>query len=352
MVPFSKEACVKTQVKTKKVVKDAKSQSNGKVSTNEQLELYRQMLLIRRFEEHCNAAYRQAKIGGYLHLYIGQEAVAVGFISQLTKQDRVVGHYRDHGYVLALGSDPKAVMAELYGKATGLCKGKGGSMHLYDRERNFLGGYGIIGGMIGIATGVAFAQKYRQENGVTLCFFGDGSMNAGLLHECFNMAGLWDLPAIYIVENNKYAMGTALEYHSAEINLAKRASVYGFPSIQIDGMDVLKVREEAHKIIQHVREKREPYFVEVITYRFVGHGAADITDPGSYRTKEELEEWKQRDPLETLKKQLLAGKVATAASLQAMDEEIIQIVKEAARFADESPDPAPEALFEDVLVQS
>ncbi|MCW5935674.1 MAG: pyruvate dehydrogenase (acetyl-transferring) E1 component subunit alpha [Fimbriimonadia bacterium] len=307
------------------------------------------MLLIRRFEEQCNVAYRQAKIGGYLHLYIGQEAVAVGFISQLQKQDRVVGHYRDHGYVLALGSDPKAVMAELLGKETGLCKGKGGSMHLYDRDKNFLGGYGIIGGMIGIATGVAFKQRYMQEDGVTLCFFGDGSMNAGLLHECFNMAGLWDLPVIYIVENNKYAMGTALEHHSSETNLAKRASVYGFPSKQIDGMDVLSVRAEAREVIKHVREKREPYFVEAITYRFVGHGAADITDPGSYRTKEELEEWKERDPLESLKAILVGDGVISESELQTMDDEIKAIVKEAARFADESADPPPDALFEDVL---
>lgn len=334
---------LKTKVKPKTA---SKTTSKEKA---ELIELYRQMLLIRRFEEQCNVAYRQAKIGGYLHLYIGQEAVAVGFISQLQKQDRVVGHYRDHGYVLALGSDPKAVMAELLGKETGLCKGKGGSMHLYDRDKNFLGGYGIIGGMIGIATGVAFKQRYMQEDGVTLCFFGDGSMNAGLLHECFNMAGLWDLPVIYIVENNKYAMGTALEHHSSETNLAKRASVYGFPSKQIDGMDVLSVRAEAREIIKHVREKREPYFVEAITYRFVGHGAADITDPGSYRTKEELEEWKERDPLESLKAILEGDGVISESELQTMDDEIKAIVKEAARFADESADPPPDALFEDVL---
>lgn len=334
---------LKTKVKPKTA---SKTTSKEKA---ELIELYRQMLLIRRFEEQCNVAYRQAKIGGYLHLYIGQEAVAVGFISQLQKQDRVVGHYRDHGYVLALGSDPKAVMAELLGKETGLCKGKGGSMHLYDRDKNFLGGYGIIGGMIGIATGVAFKQRYMQEDGVTLCFFGDGSMNAGLLHECFNMAGLWDLPVIYIVENNKYAMGTALEHHSSETNLAKRASVYGFPSKQIDGMDVLSVRAEAREIIKHVREKREPYFVEAITYRFVGHGAADITDPGSYRTKEELEEWKERDPLESLKAILVGDGVISESELQTMDDEIKAIVKEAARFADESADPPPDALFEDVL---
>lgn len=334
---------LKTKVKPKTA---SKTTSKEKA---ELIELYRQMLLIRRFEEQCNVAYRQAKIGGYLHLYIGQEAVAVGFISQLQKQDRVVGHYRDHGYVLALGSDPNAVMAELLGKETGLCKGKGGSMHLYDRDKNFLGGYGIIGGMIGIATGVAFKQRYMQEDGVTLCFFGDGSMNAGLLHECFNMAGLWDLPVIYIVENNKYAMGTALEHHSSETNLAKRASVYGFPSKQIDGMDVLSVRAEAREIIKHVREKREPYFVEAITYRFVGHGAADITDPGSYRTKEELEEWKERDPLESLKAILVGDGVISESELQTMDDEIKAIVKEAARFADESADPPPDALFEDVL---
>lgn len=318
-------------------------------SRQELIGLYRQMLLIRRFEEQCNLAYRQAKIGGYLHLYIGQEAVAVGFISQLRADDRVLGHYRDHGYLLALGTDPKAVMAELYGKFTGVCKGKGGSMHLYDKERHFLGGYGIVGGVIGIATGVALAARYRQEDYVTLCFFGDGAMNAGLLHESFNLAGLWELPIIYIVENNKYAMGTPLELHSAETNLAKRASVYGFPTTQIDGMDVLKVREEAARIIQYVRANKTPYFVEALTYRFVGHGAADITDPGSYRTKEEVEEWRKRDPIPNLAHRLLTEHILTEEELHEIDEEIKQIVHEAAQFADESPEPPHEELYRDVL---
>ncbi len=316
----------------------------------ELLELYRQMLLIRRFEEHCDKAYRQDKIGGYLHLYIGEEALAVGFISQLNSDDRVLGHYRDHGYVLALGSDPKAVMAELYGKVTGLCRGKGGSMHLYDKEKNFLGGYAIVGDVIGIATGVAFAAKYENSDRIVLCFFGDGAMNAGLLHESLNMAGLWDLPIIYIVENNKYAMGTPVELHSAEPNLAKRASVYSFPSETIDAMDVLEVRQHARRIIDHVRETKRPYFVEAITYRFVGHGAADITDPGSYRTRAEIEEWRKRDPIPNLANYLLTNKLASQEDLDAIDQEVRQIVEEAVRFADESPDPPLDALWEDVLV--
>ncbi len=318
-------------------------------SPAEQMRMYRQMTLIRRFEDRSNRAYREGKVGGYLHVYSGQEAVAVGFINQLKQQDQVVGHYRDHAYVLALGSDPNKVMAELYGKATGLCHGKGGSMHLYDKPNRFLGGYGIIGGMIGIATGVAFAAKYRREDSVTLCFFGDGSMNAGMLHECFNMAGLWDLPVVFIVENNKYAMGTPLELHSAETNLAKRASVYGFPSIQVDGMDPFKVWDAAGSVIEYVRERKSPYFVEALTYRFAGHGAADITDPGSYRTKEELEEWKQRDPILTLGRELVANGIATQAELDEIDREAQSIVSEAAKFAEESPEPAPEALFADVL---
>ncbi len=316
----------------------------------ELLELYRQMLLIRRFEEHCDKAYRQDKIGGYLHLYIGEEALAVGFISQLNSDDRVLGHYRDHGYVLALGSDPKAVMAELYGKVTGLCRGKGGSMHLYDKEKNFLGGYAIVGDVIGIATGAAFTAKYEGSDRIVLCFFGDGAMNAGLFHETLNMAGLWDLPIIYIVENNKYAMGTPVELHSAETDLAKRASVYGFPSETIDAMDVLEVRQHARRIIDQVRQTKQPYFVEAITYRFVGHGAADITDPGSYRTRQEVEEWKQRDPIPNLANYLLQNKLATQADLDQIDQEVHQVVEEAVRFADESPDPPLDVLWEDVLV--
>jgi pyruvate dehydrogenase E1 component alpha subunit len=321
----------------------------SKEEREELLELYRQMVLIRHFEQHCDKAYRQDKIGGYLHLYIGEEAVAVGFISQLQPNDRVLGHYRDHGYVLALGSDPRKVMAELYGKVTGLCRGKGGSMHFYDKAHNFLGGYAIVGGVIGIATGVAFTQKYENTGGITLCFFGDGAMNAGLLHECLNMAGLWKLPIIYIVENNKYAMGTPVELHSAVTNLAERASVYGFPSTQIDGMDVLKVREAAREIIAHVRTRQEPYFVEAITYRYVGHGAADITDPGSYRTREEIEEWRKRDPIVNLQRYLIENGISTEAELEAIDQQAQRIVEEAARFADESQDPPLDELWQHVF---
>jgi len=316
----------------------------------ELLELYRQMLLIRRFEEHCDKAYRQDKIGGYLHLYIGEEALAVGFISQLQKDDRVLGHYRDHGYVLALGSDPKLVMAELYGKVTGLCRGKGGSMHLYDKEKNFLGGYAIVGDVIGIATGVAFTAKYENSDRIVLCFFGDGAMNAGLLHEALNMAGLWKLPIIYIVENNRYAMGTPLELHSAVTNLAQRASVYGFPNETIDAMDVLEVRQHARRIIDQVRAHKEPYFVEAITYRFVGHGAADITDPGSYRTREEVEEWRKRDPIPNLAQYLLSNGLANQQELDAIDQEVRAIVEESSRFADGSPDPPLDELWEHVWV--
>jgi pyruvate dehydrogenase E1 component alpha subunit len=323
----------------------------SKEEREELLELYRQMVLIRHFEQHCDKAYRQDKIGGYLHLYIGEEAVAVGFISQLQPNDRVLGHYRDHGYVLALGSDPRKVMAELYGKVTGLCRGKGGSMHFYDKAHNFLGGYAIVGGVIGIATGVAFSQKYLNTGGITLCFFGDGAMNAGLLHECFNMAGLWKLPVIYIVENNKYAMGTPVELHSAVTNLAERASVYGFPSTRIDGMDVLKVREAAREIIAHVRTHQEPYFVEAITYRYVGHGAADITDPGSYRTREEIEEWRKRDPIANLQRYLVENGISTEAELEAIDQQAQRIVEEAAQFADESQDPPLDELWQHVFTE-
>lgn len=330
--------------KTKKATRTADTERA------ELLELYRQMLLIRRFEEHCDKAYRQDKIGGYLHLYIGEEALAVGFISQLQKDDRVLGHYRDHGYVLALGSDPKLVMAELYGKVTGLCRGKGGSMHLYDKEKNFLGGYAIVGDVVGIATGVAFTAKYENSDRIVLCFFGDGAMNAGLLHEALNMAGLWKLPIIYIVENNRYAMGTPLERHSAVTNLAQRASVYGFPSETIDAMDVLGVRQHARRIIDHVRTHKEPYFVEAITYRFVGHGAADITDPGSYRTREEVEEWRKRDPIPNLAQYLLSNGLATQQELDSIDQAVRAIVEESARFADESPDPPLDELWEHVLV--
>jgi len=314
-------------------------------TAQELVELYQQMLLIRRFEEHCDKAYRQDKIGGYLHLYIGEEALALGFIHHLRPEDRVLGHYRDHAYVLALGSDPRFVMAELYGKVTGLCRGKGGSMHFYDKAHNFLGGYAIVGGVAGIATGVAFAQKYHETGGITLCFFGDGAINAGIVHEVMNMAGLWKLPIIFILENNKYAMGTPVELHSAVTDLAQRGSVYGFPSKRIDAMDLLNVLDEAKQIIDHVRTTGEPYFVEAIVYRFVGHGAADITDPGSYRTREEVEEWRKRDPLTNLQRYLLEQGIATEADLKLWDEEARAKVAAAAQFADESPDPDPSELY-------
>src|SRR6059058_3105381 len=269
-------------------------------------DILRQMILIRRFEEATEREFRKGKIGGYLHVYSGQEAVASGIITALQKGDILFTGYRDHAHALALGSEPRRVMAELFGKGTGVSKGKGGSMHLFDVEHGFYGGYGIVGGHLTLATGAAYALRYEESERIAVCYFGDGAMNIGSFHEAMNMAGLWGhqglCPIVFVIENNGYAMGTAVERHSALTDLAARVRAYDIPTEKVDGQDVFAVRGVADRVVRQVRESGKPYCIEAVTYRFSGHGAADVMQP--YRSKEEVEQHKHRDPILILRKRL------------------------------------------------
>lgn len=312
------------------------------------LQLYRQMLLIRRFEEKSAEMYALAKIAGFLHLYIGEEAIAVGAIAALRPDDYVIGGYRDHGYCLARGSDPKKVMAELFGKATGLCKGKGGSMHLVDRERRMMGGYAIVGGHIPLATGLAFAAKYEQRDEVTACFFGEGAVPSGHAHEAFNLAALWKLPVVFICENNRYGMGTPVERAvSLYSDVTEKARSHGIRAERVDGMDVLAVRDVMQQAVKQVRAGDGPFFIEALTYRFMGHSMADPSH-GHYRTKEEVDEHRKRDPLLLLKQQMLTHALAQEEDFKQLEREIADEVAAAVTFAEQSPFPDPSELYEDV----
>jgi len=312
------------------------------------LSLYRQMLLIRRFEEKSAEMYALAKIAGFLHLYIGQEAVAVGAIAAIGPDDYVISSYRDHGHCLARGTDPRLLMAELFGKATGLCKGKGGSMHLVDAARNFMGGYAIVGGHLPLATGLAFAARYEKRQQIVLCFFGEGALPSGHAHEAFNLAALWKLPVIFICENNRYAMGTPVERGVAlYANVTETARPHGIPTERVDGMDVLAVRTLLRDVVRRVRSSPGPCFIEATTYRFMGHSMADPAH-GHYRTKEEVEEERKRDPLTLLRQTMVANRLLTEADLKPVEREVAELVASAVKFADESPFPPREALYEDV----
>src|SRR5438876_5434130 len=310
-------------------------------------EILRQMVFIRRFEEATEREFRRGKIGGYLHVYSGQEAVVSGIIGALSKDDIVFAGYRDHAHALALGSDPGRVMAELFGKSTGIAKGKGGSMHLFDVEHGFYGGYGIVGGHLPLATGAAYALRYRDTDRITVCYFGDGAMNIGSFHEAMNMAGLWGhegmAPIIFIIENNGYAMGTSVERHSALTDLAARVRAYDIPSEKVDGQDVFAVRGVAERVIRQVRENGTPYCIEAITYRFSGHGAADILQP--YRTKEEVEQHKHRDPIVILRNRLSELCGLKDDDVKRMEDAAAEEVARALKFAEESPAPEPEELY-------
>ena len=315
------------------------------------LSLYRQMLLIRRFEERSAEMYALAKIAGFLHLYIGEEAIAVGAIAAIRADDYVISAYRDHGHCLAKGSDPNKVMAELFGRATGLCKGKGGSMHLVDAKRNFMGGYAIVGGHLPLATGLAFAVKYQKRDQVVLCFFGEGAIPSGQAHEAFNLSALWKLPVIFICENNRYGMGTPVHRAVALYsNVAETARSYGIEAETVDGMDVLAVRTLMRRVVKLVRSTPQPYFVEATTYRFMGHSMADPAH-GHYRTKEEVEEERKRDPLVLLRQTIMSQGVGTEGDFKRLDREVGDLVAGAVRFADESPFPARTALEEDVYTE-
>ncbi len=310
--------------------------------------LYRRMLLIRRFEERSAEMYALAKIAGFLHLYIGEEAIAVGAIAAIRTDDYVISAYRDHGHCLAKGSDPSQVMAELFGKATGLCKGKGGSMHLVDAKRNFMGGYAIVGGHLPLATGLAFAVKYQKRDQLVLCFFGEGAVPSGQAHEAFNLAALWKLPVIFVCENNRYAMGTPITRGIALYSdLAGKVRAHGIQAETVDGMDVLAVRTLMKTVVRKVRAEPQPYFVEATTYRFMGHSMADPAH-GHYRTKEEVEEERGRDPLVLLRQTIMNQGLGTEADFKRLEREMSEIVAVAVKFADESPFPARTALEKDV----
>jgi len=316
------------------------------MSKQDLLELYRKMLLIRRFEERAGEMYMRGKIGGYCHLYVGEEAVGVGALSVLNDDDYVIGAYRDHGYALALGSDPKAVMAELYGKATGVSKGKGGSMHMFDAERRFLGGDGIVAGQLPVAAGVAYAIEYGGGKEVCMCFFGDGAINEGAFHEALNLASVWRLPVVFVCENNAFGMGTPVSRVSSEIDLSRRARGYNIRIDKADGMDILAVIEVCDRAVKYTRRTRKPTFVEIVTYRYVGHS---VTDPQIYRERKDIDKWRPKDPIPKLGKKLIQDKIATEEDLEKMDEAIRAEVEECIKFAEESPDPVPEELFTDVV---
>ena len=292
--------------------------------------------------------YALGKIGGFCHLYIGEEAVAVGAVDVLRPDDYIFSSYRDHGHCLARGSDPKRVMAELFGRATGLCKGKGGSMHLIDVERRFMGGYAIVGGHLPLAAGVAFAVQYRRGDQVVLCFLGEGAVPTGACHETLNLVALWGLPVLFLCENNRYGMGTPVERAVALYSdVAQNAAAYGIESGRVDGMDVLAVREAVSKAVAQVRGSRRPYFLEATTYRFLGHSMADPAH-GHYRSKTEVDEAKKRDPLLLLKTRLLAERQASDEDFKRAEQEVARIVRESVEFADASPFPAEKDLEEDV----
>ena len=326
------------------------------LSPDDLLHTYQQMLDIRHFEEQCNRAFRAGKVGGYLHLYIGQEAVSLGVLHTWKAGDQALSSYRDHAHCLVLGSDADKVMAEIYGKSTGISRGKGGSMHLFDKEHGFAGGYGIVGGNVPLAVGIGWALKHSPQlkdgNNICVCFLGDGSMNAGGFHEALNMAQLYELPVLFVLENNKYAMGTSIERSSANTDLGSRVESYNMSHSKVDGQDYFAVRAAAQEIVDNMRKNPAPYFLEAITYRYVGHGAADGAETqATYRFNEELELWKGRDPVQILEKNLRELGVLDDAKHAEMDQKALAMARKAAEFADSSPVCTVEELTQDVYAE-
>jgi pyruvate dehydrogenase E1 component alpha subunit len=329
---------------------EARDEGAVATGTDRLVDLYREMVLIRAFEEACQRGFRQGKIGGYLHVYTGQEAVVTGFLQAFKEGDKVITAYRDHAHALLLGSDPKNVMAELYGKGTGIVKGKGGSMHLFDVERGLMGGYGIVGGHIPLGVGLAYAMKYHETDHICQLYLGDGAMSTGAFHEAANLSGLWGKdgmnPCLFIIENNQYGMGTSVERTTAMTDLAAKFNAYGIENEKVDGMDLEAVIEVAERTAEQVRETGKPYAVEALTYRTVPHGAADFFE--KYRTKEEIEEWRQRDPIGLLEKKLLESGALEEDKVEEIKSEAKERINEAVKFADESEQPPIEELYTDV----
>lgn len=309
---------------------------------------YRQMVLIRLFEQRSAELYQQGKIGGFLHLYIGQEAVAVGSIAARQEGDHVITAYRDHGHALAVGTDPRYVMAEMLGKSTGVSRGKGGSMHLVNPEANFWGGYAVVGGHLPLAAGIALAEQYRGTDSAVLCYMGDGATNIGYFHESLNLAGVWKLPVLWIVENNQYGMGTAVDRASAGTMLQK-AQAYGMEGEQVDGMNVIEVYECTKAALEKIRNGEGPQFIEALTYRFEGHS---MGDPLRYRTRDEVQKWQEDDPIGILERHLLENEIADQETLEQLDQQAQETVEEAVAFAEESPLPEPEELYANIYVEA
>lgn len=334
--------------KTKKANLKSVSNVSPQASAEEMQALYKEMLLIRRFEEKAGQLYGMGLIGGFCHLYIGQEAVVTGIQSVQEEQDTVVTTYRDHGHMLAQGMDPKGVMAELTGREGGYSRGKGGSMHMFSQEKGFFGGHGIVGASTAIGTGLAFAHQYKGDGGVAVAYMGDGSANQGQVAECYNMAALWKLPVLYVIENNKYAMGTSMARHAAG-QLYARGAGYGIPGEQVDGMDVFAVQAAARQALDYVRTGNGPYILEVMTYRYRGHS---MSDPAKYREKSEVDDMKStKDPIDNIKQRMMSEHGVKEDDLKSIDKEIKAIIKDAAEFAQESPELAPEELWTDVLAE-
>lgn len=319
------------------------------MTRDEAFTLYKQMLLIRRFEERSAQLYVEGKIGGFLHLYIGQEAVGVGGISLLRSDDTLITSYRDHGYALARGADPRLLLAELCGKATGISRGKGGSMHFYDVPRGNFGGDGIVGGHLPVAAGIGYGIRLKGTDQVCLCFFGDGAVNEGAFHEALNVSALWDLPVVYIIENNRYGMGTPLDRASSVKDLYQRASAYGIPRREVNGMDLFACRMVFGEAIELARTEKRPTLIEAETYRYRGHS---MSDPGKYRTKEEVEEMMKFDPILQWGRRLIDQERFTQDELDGADRDVLGQIEEAVRFVETSTAPAPESLYEDVYVRS
>ncbi len=318
----------------------------SKLDKSQVAQLYEQMLLIRRFEEQCSRLYMQGQIRGFCHLYIGEEAIAVGAISVLKDDDYIVTHYRDHGHALARGLHPNVIMAELMGKATGCSGGKGGSMHLFDVSKGFMGGHAIVGGHLPLAAGMALASKYRGEDRVVLCFFGDGAVNQGEFHETLNLASLWKLPVLFLLENNLYGMGTHVDQtHAGGRDIYMAAESYKIPAAQIDGMDVLAVRDATDEALSRVRAGEGPVFIEAMTYRFVGHS---VQDPSFYRESNEVDQWREKDPINALRAFSTDEGLMEEEDFGRIEESVKEQVAEAVRFADESAAPEMEALYENV----
>ena len=314
-------------------------------------EMLHSMLLQRRFEEKVAEGYALGKIGGFCHLYIGQEAVSTGAIGTLREDDYVITTYRDHGQAIVRGIAPRAVMAELFGRLDGCSRGKGGSMHMFDRNVNFLGGHGIVGAHVPLATGVGFAIKYRGGDQVIVCFMGEAAVNNGAFHESLNMAGLWKLPVVYVIENNRYGMGTAVERASSIKDLYRRGETYGMRGAEVDGQDVFAVRSAMIEAVARARADYAPTLLEIRTYRYMGHSMSDAVS-GTYRSKEELEEYRKRDPIQLLQARMKSAGELAPADLAKMEAEIAAVVQDAWEFADKSPEPPMAALFEDVLVET